>query len=308
MAVLVELLTLVVPRAALAARPDARAAALAAGPVQACDDGHLVALTFDASARAHRALDALAAAGLHPWVGEAGDEEPGAVGLLDQRAGPLGWWPWLELGHLSAPEEDGGLVGAARLAGTAGREVVVPAGWRLAGSASERLGPLPLRLPDRPLRHLRREPSGDRYRDLLTGEEPLLPRRCAPERLVVLRGAAPLGEVRAEVVQAWEEIEVGLMFRERLADGEGMLFRFARARPHGFWMKNTLVALDLLFLDAAGRVVNVEADARPLTTRHRRSAGPVSSVLEVPGGWCARHGVAAGDRVAAAGAAVEAAP
>jgi uncharacterized membrane protein (UPF0127 family) len=52
----------------------------------------------------------------------------------------------------------------------------------------------------------------------------------------------------------------------------------------------------------------VEAGAAPLTLRHRRSAGPVSAVLEVPGGWCARHGVAAGDRVAAAAGAAEAAP
>ena len=306
MAVLVELLTLVIPRAALAGRPGAWAAARAAGPIHAGDDGHLAALAFDASTRVHRALDALAAGGLHPWVGEAGDEEPGDVALLDQRAGPLGWWPWLELGHLPAPGGAGALVGVARLAGTAGREVAVPPGWTHAGSASARLGPLPLRLADRPLRHLRREPAGDRYRDLLTGDEPLLRRRCAPERLAVRRGEAPLAEVRAEVAETWEEVEVGLMFRERLADGEGMLFRFARARPHGFWMKNTMVPLDLLFFDAAGQVVNVEAGAAPLTMRHRRSAGPVVAVLEVPGGWCARHGVVAGDQVASAGAAAPA--
>ncbi len=303
MPVLLELLTLVVPRSALAARPEAWAAACAAGPVHACEDAHLVALAFDAAPGAQRALDGLAAGGLAPWEGEAGDEEPGGVALLDQRSGPLGWWPWLELGHLPLPGAGGAVVGAARLAGTEGRRVEVPPGWRLAGSASDRLGPLPLRLPDRPLRHLRREPAGDRYLDLLTGEEPLLRRRAAPERLVVRRGEAPLGEVRAEVVRAWEEIEVGLMFRERVADGEGMLFRFAAPRPHGFWMKNTLVPLDLLFLDAEGRVVNVVAEAAPLTMRHRRSAGPVSAVLEVPGGWCARRGVAAGDRVVAAGGA-----
>jgi uncharacterized membrane protein (UPF0127 family) len=103
--------------------------------------------------------------------------------------------------------------------------------------------------------------------------------------------------VGAELVSRWEEIEVGLMFRDAIGPDEGMLFRFGEPRLHAFWMKNTRVPLDILFLDGAGKVVNVAERAEPLRAAKHRSAGPVQDVLEVPGGWCAAHGVGSGSRV-----------
>jgi uncharacterized membrane protein (UPF0127 family) len=87
------------------------------------------------------------------------------------------------------------------------------------------------------------------------------------------------------------------MFRERLPEDGGMLFRFGAPRAHGFWMKNTLLQFHLLFIDEAGLVVHVAERTVPLTTSQVLSGGPVLEVLEVAGGWCAAHGVAAGDRV-----------
>jgi len=69
---------------------------------------------------------------------------------------------------------------------------------------------------------------------------------------------------------------------------------FAAPEPHGFWMKNTHMPLDILFVDACGTVLNVVEQAEPLRLAMHCSAGPVVEVLEVPGGWSAAHGVGAG--------------
>lgn len=127
-----------------------------------------------------------------------------------------------------------------------------------------------------------------------------VPGGSAPARVVV-QGPGGGGEVRVERVSRWQEIEVGLMFRDSLGPDEGMLFRFERPRVHGFWMKNTRFPLDILFVDDGGTVVNVAARAEPLRLRQHRSAGPVLDVLEVPGGWCASHGVGAGARMTVEG-------
>ncbi len=92
--------------------------------------------------------------------------------------------------------------------------------------------------------------------------------------------------------------EVGMMCRTEAPDDAGMLFVFEREGRRSFWMKNTLVPLDIIFLDASHRVVNVQADAAPLTLSPRPSLAPAQYVLEVRGGWAKDHGLAPGDQVA----------
>lgn len=89
----------------------------------------------------------------------------------------------------------------------------------------------------------------------------------------------------------------GLMYRTALADDHGMLFVFPDARPHDFWMKNTLIPLDMIFIAADGRVVGIRAETPPLSTAPIGVAEPSRWVLEVPGGYAARRGIAAGDTV-----------
>lgn len=293
MPVLVEAATLVAPEAAL--RPALRSlgGVAALGALAEASDGALLALTFPPGLAAARALPRLEREGL--WLQR--DGEAGELAAVGQRMGPAGWWPWLELAVVEGPGPGAGPVLAARLAGGDDRTVAAPAGWRFEGSASQRLGAAALRLVDRPLRHVRREPAGDLYRDRWTGEAVRLTREHAPARVRVEGPGDGGGEVLAELVSREAEIEVGLMFRETLAPGEGMLFRFDRPEHHRFWMKNTLVPLDLLFVADDGRVTGVAAGVPPLTQRHRWSAGPVRAVLEVPGGWCATHAVGAGARV-----------
>ncbi len=127
---------------------------------------------------------------------------------------------------------------------------------------------------------------------------PSRPDAAPPAPRVVLAG--PSGresQVRVEVMRTPAQLERGLMFRERLAPDDGMLFVFPESDDHSFWMKNTLIPLDMVFISEAGTVVGVVASAEPLTTTERRVGAPSRYVLEVNGGWCAAHGVAAGDRV-----------
>jgi len=104
-------------------------------------------------------------------------------------------------------------------------------------------------------------------------------------------------KVRVELARTPEEQERGLMFRRELGADDGMLFLFAESGPRAFWMQNTLIPLDMIFIDEARTVVGIVADAEPMTTRERSVDAPSRYVLEVNGGFCAARGVAKGDRV-----------
>jgi uncharacterized membrane protein (UPF0127 family) len=91
--------------------------------------------------------------------------------------------------------------------------------------------------------------------------------------------------------------ERGLMFVRKLPPDEGMLFLFERPQFAAFWMKDTYLSLDLVFIRADGVVVNVAEHARPLTLDPIPSAGPVKAVLELLAGTCGRIGLTAGDRI-----------
>jgi uncharacterized membrane protein (UPF0127 family) len=102
--------------------------------------------------------------------------------------------------------------------------------------------------------------------------------------------------VSVEVARTNPERERGLMLRSSLAPDAGMLFVFDEQSDHAFWMKNTLIPLDMIFIGEDGRVTGVVARATP-GSLEPRSAGPSRFVLEVNGGWADSHGVAAGDQV-----------
>ncbi|GAA4254755.1 DUF192 domain-containing protein [Azospirillum formosense] len=89
----------------------------------------------------------------------------------------------------------------------------------------------------------------------------------------------------------------GLMFRETMAADAGMLFTYNRPQPASFWMKNTLIPLDMIFIGSDGRIVNIHANAVPQSLDAVNSAGPVKGILEINGGMSARLGIRPGDRV-----------
>jgi uncharacterized membrane protein (UPF0127 family) len=94
-----------------------------------------------------------------------------------------------------------------------------------------------------------------------------------------------------------EEKERGLMFRHELPEGQGMLFDFQFDQNVAFWMKNTYIPLDMLFIRGDGRILRIAENAEPLSERNIPSGGPVRAVLELIGGTAKKLGIAAGDRV-----------
>ena len=100
-----------------------------------------------------------------------------------------------------------------------------------------------------------------------------------------------------EVARTAEEHERGLMFREALAADHGMLFDFKDPQPVAFWMRNTRLPLDMLFIGDDGRVAGVKADAVPYSEEPIPSPGPVRAVLEVNAGTARRLGIRPGDQV-----------
>jgi uncharacterized membrane protein (UPF0127 family) len=116
-----------------------------------------------------------------------------------------------------------------------------------------------------------------------------------PARVIVQTAAGARHAVTVEVARTPEAHARGLMWREQLGPDAGMLFVFERSEPRSFWMKNTLIPLDMLFADDTGRIVGIVARAEPRTLTGRAVEAPSRYVLEVNGGWAAAHGVAPGD-------------
>jgi len=89
----------------------------------------------------------------------------------------------------------------------------------------------------------------------------------------------------------------GLMFRKSLPEGHGMLFDFQTDQPVQFWMRNTYISLDMIFIKGDGRILNIAENATPMSDALIPSAGPVRAVLEVIAGTARKFHIVAGDRV-----------
>ena len=92
--------------------------------------------------------------------------------------------------------------------------------------------------------------------------------------------------------------EKGLMFRKSLPEGQGMLFDFHEEQPVGFWMQNTYIPLDMIFIRGDGSILRIAENTEPLSTRIIPSGGPVRAVLGLIGGSARKFGIAPGDKVA----------
>jgi uncharacterized membrane protein (UPF0127 family) len=119
-----------------------------------------------------------------------------------------------------------------------------------------------------------------------------------PKGTVVLEAPPrPAVTISVEVATTPRQQQMGLMFRESLPANEGMLFMFAVPRENSFWMRNTLIPLDLFFIDSNWSVLGVVENATPMTDDPREIAGESQYVLEVNAGFAKKHGFGAGTKV-----------
>jgi uncharacterized membrane protein (UPF0127 family) len=103
--------------------------------------------------------------------------------------------------------------------------------------------------------------------------------------------------VEVELAKNVHDVERGLMYRRSMPNDHGMLFRLDGRRDHTFWMHNTCIALDMMFIDDDGVIVGVVENAEPLTDSTRSCGCPSLFVLEMNAGWTRGHGVAPGQKV-----------
>lgn len=116
---------------------------------------------------------------------------------------------------------------------------------------------------------------------------------CAPDR-VDLSWPGGSASFRVELAETTEARARGLMFRDRLDSDRGMIFVYDQPQTVAFWMKNTLIPLDMLFIAADGRVLRIAEGAHPLDLTPISSGAPVRFVLEIGGGLSTKLGIGAG--------------
>ena len=128
----------------------------------------------------------------------------------------------------------------------------------------------------------------------------LAPARAASQDTIEIVTRTGVHAFAVELATNAAERAVGLMFRKEMPEGRGMLFDFHDEQPVQFWMHNTYIPLDMIFIGADGRVVHVAQDAKPMSDDLIPSRRPVRAVLEVIAGTARKFGIAAGDRVTGA--------
>ena len=119
---------------------------------------------------------------------------------------------------------------------------------------------------------------------------------CSPDR-VDLRGDWGQTRFTVEVADDAAERSVGLMHREKMATSAGMLFVYERPQRVSFWMRNTLIPLDMIFMDATGRVTRIHANAVPLDETGIEGGDAIQYVLEINGGLAERLGITEGSEL-----------
>jgi uncharacterized membrane protein (UPF0127 family) len=102
---------------------------------------------------------------------------------------------------------------------------------------------------------------------------------------------------RVEVMRSPEKQARGMMYREHMDADTGMLFVYRGEHQRHFWMKNTNIPLDMIFIGQNRRIVGIVHKAEPMTTTRREVDAPSSFVLEVKGGTCKKHGIKVGSTV-----------
>ena len=106
-----------------------------------------------------------------------------------------------------------------------------------------------------------------------------------------------ISKIDIEVAQTPDEEQQGLMFRRSMADSLGMLFVFDVEEQQSFWMKNTYIPLDIIYVGAKKEIVSIAQNCKTLSEESIPSEGPAKYVVEVNGGYSAKQGLKKGDKI-----------
>jgi len=107
----------------------------------------------------------------------------------------------------------------------------------------------------------------------------------------------PIIKIDIEIADNDYERQLGLMNRQSMEEMQGMLFIFPDERFQSFWMVNTLISLDIIFINSNKKIVTIHKNTTPLSEQSYPSSAPAQYVLEVNAGFCDRHTVKLGDKV-----------
>lgn len=121
---------------------------------------------------------------------------------------------------------------------------------------------------------------------------------AAASSKVILTGSDGLeNSVSVELADSNEERALGLMYRESLAPDAGMLFAYTSDATESFWMKNTLISLDIIFIASDLKIVSIARETTPLSLDPIAASAPYRYVLEVRAGYAAAHQIESGQSV-----------
>jgi uncharacterized membrane protein (UPF0127 family) len=125
----------------------------------------------------------------------------------------------------------------------------------------------------------------------------LAPGHASDQGTLEIVSASGVHAFSVELATNDEERSRGLMFRKELPLGQGMLFDFEHDQPVAFWMHNTYISLDMIFIRGDGRIMRIAENTEPMSDKLVPSGAPVRAVLEVIAGTARQLGIAPGDRV-----------
>ena len=106
-----------------------------------------------------------------------------------------------------------------------------------------------------------------------------------------------IGKIDIEIAEDDAKTQQGLMYRKSMDENKGMLFIFKKPASHSFWMKNTLISLDIIFLDENKKIIKIHKNTTPLSTKDLPSGGMTLFVVEVNAGYSDKYGIVEGDFV-----------
>ncbi len=131
-------------------------------------------------------------------------------------------------------------------------------------------------------------------------EQPAVPpkpvfRKDGELRFIESKTSKVIAAIDIEVADNDAEREQGLMYRDAMAENNGMLFLMETLEPQSFWMKNTIISLDILYVDSDMRIVSIHPNCKPYSLTPIESGKPALYVVEVIAGYAAKHGLKEGD-------------